>query len=209
MSSVIGWDLGGANLKLAHLAGGRVVHSGANPLPPAAGREQIRRSARGGAAALPGWGGARRHHDGRAVRRVCRPGRRRRLSGRYDADGLGRRRSVLRRQSRLSRLHPRRGAVRKGRLGQLACERRAPRPDRPRRFVDRCRHHHHGSRAAQGRRGCGALLCRRRPACRRRADLYRRRAHARDGGGANGAIQAVACSASPPSALPPWPMSGG
>src|SRR6476469_81384 len=33
MSSVLGWDLGGANLKLAHLAGGRVVQVAQIPCP--------------------------------------------------------------------------------------------------------------------------------------------------------------------------------
>ncbi len=33
MTTIIGWDLGGANLKLARLEGGRISSRGANPLP--------------------------------------------------------------------------------------------------------------------------------------------------------------------------------
>ena len=33
MSSIVGWDLGGANLKLARIEGGRLVHVAQIPCP--------------------------------------------------------------------------------------------------------------------------------------------------------------------------------
>ncbi len=124
---------------------------GANPLPAPARREQVRRGTRGGASVMPAACRARRHHDRRAVGRVPRPCRGRRLSGRHDAERHRRRGAVLWREVGLSRLHPRRRARTRRGVGQLARERRADRAGAARRLVDRCRNDDDRSRSAQGR----------------------------------------------------------
>ena len=209
MASVMGWDLGGANLKLARIEAGRVVHVAQIPCPIRQDVSKFDAALEEALTALPAG----------ATHAVTMTGE---LSDVFAnrAEGVAYLVDMMRNatggealfyggQVGLSRLHPRgRTGVRRG-LGQLACERRAGRPDAARRVVDRCRHDHHGPYSAQRRSGGGALLRRRRAACRGRVRLYRRRAHAGDGGGADRARSRAACSASPPSASPPWPTSGG
>ena len=131
MNCVIGWDLGGANLKLARIEDGRVAQAAQIPCP-------IRQEASKFDAALAE---ALRLCPADALHAVTMTGELSdvfadRAEGvaylvAHDARRNRRRSAVLRRPIGLSRLHPRGRALFRGGLGQLACERRAGRPVNP------------------------------------------------------------------------------
>ena len=189
MFSVIGWDLGGANLKLARIEGRRAVAAAQVPCPL---RQDASKFDAALAEALPLCPTG-------AVHAITMTGElsdvfRDRADGvaylvqmmRQVADGeavfYGGRAGFLRDTGAIAHVE-RRG------VGQLACEREPDRPVSSRGVAHRCRHHDHRPRSGQGRRGRGERLYRRREARRGRARLYRGRAHAGDGGCAERAVQ--------------------
>ena len=159
MASVMGWDLGGANLKLARIEAGRAVRVAQIPCPIRQDVSKFDAALEEALNLCPPARVARRHHDRRTVGRVREPRRGRRLSGRHDARTQpAARRCIYGGQVGLSRLPPRGRAGVRRRVGQLACERRAGRPNAARRTVDRRRHDHDRPGSAQGRSGGGAGL---------------------------------------------------
>ena len=75
MGTTIGWDLGGANLKLARLESGRVTLVAQIPCPVIPDRSKFNCALSEALNSLPTRRGRqpRRHHDGRAVGCVRHP----------------------------------------------------------------------------------------------------------------------------------------
>ena len=190
MASVMGWDLGGANLKLARIEGGRAEHVAQIPCPL---RQAVSKFDAALEEALPLC-------PPHAAHAVTMTGE---LSDVFAdrAEGVAYLVDMMRNATGgealfyaapvgLSRLHPRGGTLVGSGIGQLACERRADRSscsptpcliDAGTTTTDLV--------PLKAGRDSGARLLRRRAAGRKRARLYRGRAHAGDGGGAECAVQ--------------------
>ena len=149
MTAVIGWDLGGANLKLAHLAAGRLVQVAQIPCPirqeaskfDAALEQGLLLCPSGATHAVTMTGELSDVFAGRAEGVAYLVEMMRRATG-GEALFYGGQAGFLdciRAVERSSR----------GRFGQLARERRAGQHDRARRSARRYGHHHHRPGAAE------------------------------------------------------------
>ena len=159
MASVLGWDLGGANLKLARIEAGRVERVAQIPCPIRQDASKFDAARRGGAQPLP----AACTHAVTMTGELSDVFANRAEGVAYLVDmmrnGPAAQALVLcRRKSGFLDCRRRgRAGVRRG-VGQLACERRAGCPNAARRVVDRRRHDHDGPGSAQGRSRGGAGL---------------------------------------------------